>query len=55
MVEGRKQPGARDILLLEVALRFPERSGGWQNISDELIRAKSRFRNGDYQDCVPAY
>ncbi|MXX89838.1 MAG: hypothetical protein F4213_17955 [Boseongicola sp. SB0677_bin_26] len=45
---------ARDILLLEVPLPFPERLNRWSNISDELRRAESRLRNGDYLGCVSA-
>ena len=53
-IEKLRAARARDILLLEVPLPFPERSERWQNISDELMRAESRFRNGDYHACVSA-
>ena len=53
-VEKLRAARARDILLLEVPLPFPERSDRWQNISDELMRAEGRFRNGDYHACVSA-
>lgn len=49
-----REAKARDILLLEVPLPFPERSERWRNISDELKRAESRFRNDDYHACVSA-
>lgn len=45
---------ALDILLLEVPLAFPEGSDGWTNISEQLRRAESRFRDGDYHACVSA-
>lgn len=45
---------ARDILLLEVPLPFPERSERWQRVADQLLRAQDRFRNGDYHACVGA-
>ena len=53
-IEKLRAARARDILLLEVPLTFPERSVRWQSISDELMRAESRFRNGDYHACVSA-
>ena len=53
-IEKLRAARARDTLLLEVPLPFPERLDRWQNISDELMRAESRFRNGDYHACVSA-
>ena len=53
-IEKLRAARERNILLLEVPLPFPERSDRWQNISDELMRAESRFRNGDYRACVSA-
>ena len=42
-IEKLRASNARDILLLEVPLPFPEQSDSWQNISDELIRAETSF------------
>ncbi|MDE0617224.1 MAG: hypothetical protein OXH87_06510 [Rhodospirillaceae bacterium] len=53
-IEKLRAARARDILLLEVPLPLPDRSVGWQNISNELMRAESQFRNGDYHACVSA-
>lgn len=53
-IEKLRAARARDILLLEVALPFPELSDKWRNISDELMRAENRLRNGDYHACVSA-
>ena len=53
-IEKLRAARARDILLLEVPLPLSDRSDGWQNISNELMRAESRFRNGDYHACVSA-
>ena len=53
-IEKLREAKARDILLLEVPLPFPERSERWRSISDELRRAEDRFRNGDYHACVSA-
>ena len=51
-IEKLRAAEARDILLLEVPLPFPERSERWQRVADELLRAENRFRNGDYHACV---
>ena len=53
-IEKLRAARARDLLLLEVPLPVLERSERWKNISDELMRAESRFRNGDYHACVSA-
>lgn len=53
-IEKLRAAKACDILLLEVPLVFPEGSGRWSNISEELRRAESRFRDGDYNACVSA-
>lgn len=53
-IEKLRAAKACDILLLEVPLAFPEGSGRWSNISEELRRAESRFRDGDYHACVSA-
>ena len=53
-IEKLRAARARDILLLEVPLPFPERSDGRKTVSEELMRAEIRFRNGDYHACVSA-
>ncbi|MDE0171919.1 MAG: hypothetical protein OYH76_13290 [Defluviicoccus sp.] len=49
-----REANARNILLLEVALPFPQSSERWRQIADELLGAERRFRDGDYPACVAA-
>ena len=53
-IEKLRTAKARDILLIEVPLPFPEQSGRRRNVTDELRRAEDRFCNGDYHACVSA-
>lgn len=53
-IERLRMAKARDILLLEVPLPFPEQSDRWRNISEELRRAERRLHDGDYHGCVSA-
>ena len=53
-IEKLRAARARDILLLEVPVPFPERSDRWAKIAEEVARAESRFRDGDYHACVAA-
>ena len=51
-IEKLSAAKARDILLLEVPLPFPEASERWRQVGEELQKAENRFRNGDYHACV---
>ena len=53
-IEKLRAAKARDILLLEVPLPFPEPSDRWRKVSEELRRAEGRLRDGDYPGCVSA-
>ena len=53
-IEKLRAAKARDILLLEVPLPFPEPSDRWTKVTEELRRAEGRLRDGDYPGCVAA-
>ena len=53
-IEKLRGAKACDILLLEVPLPFSDGSDRWKLITEELRRAESRYRNGDYHGCVSA-
>ncbi len=53
-IEKLRVAKACDILLLEVPLPLSDESGRWKLITEELRRAESRYRNGDYHGCVAA-
>ena len=47
-----RMAGARNILIFEVPLRFPNESGQSDSISEDMLRADSQFQNGDYHGCI---
>ena len=51
-IELLRQAGARDVLLIEVALPFHNRTDDAHGFWAELRRAEERFRHGDYQGCI---
>ena len=53
-IEKLRGANACDVLLLEVPLPFPGESDRWDPITEDLRRAESRYRDGDYHGCVSA-
>ena len=53
-IEKLRGANACDVRLLEVPLPFPGESDRWDPITEDLRRAESRYRDGDYHGCVSA-
>ncbi len=51
-IEKLRAAGARNTLLFEVPLPLLDQSEERDRISEEVLRAESQFRNGDYRACV---
>ncbi|HEV2160670.1 MAG TPA: hypothetical protein VGR52_00315 [Stellaceae bacterium] len=47
-----RSAGARDVLLLEVPIPLVDRAKEWTSVANDLQRAETYFRDGDYRGCI---